>query len=249
MANNKTTNPFMFEQNDTTTNQTRRLDFTPVLIDKSNTRASELMQAVANQPELHDLANKMMTSGDPTDLVNLIKSVFDDETIKADAEILTGCDSEQLGRLLESRRSDRSKTKRKGIANDVITCRTYISCMYAELLIRTQTGKPYTGAVYTGSDVDTTDLEAIARRVKSLQSKACRLRKTAQYVQADATELAETQLEIARLNSFKPATQTTSKATPQLSPEQLLEALKKVDLERVSPEQASAIRAILEKNA
>ena len=155
MKDNKTTSPFEFVQSNIATTGTKRLDYTPVLIDKSNARAMELMMTAGKKPELFDLANKAIDGGNPQDLVALIRAVFDDETIKSDAALLDGCDDNQLGRLLESRRSDRSKAKKKGARSNIQVCKTYISSMYAELLIRSYWNKPYTGQLGSaGIDID-----------------------------------------------------------------------------------------------
>ena len=78
--------------------------------------------------------------------------------------------------MLESRRSDRSKAKKAGLTT-LDTIRRYISAWIAELVIRAASGKAYK-APSTGFSVeamDGADRDAITRKIKSLQSKKCRL--------------------------------------------------------------------------
>ncbi len=247
--NNTVANPFDFGTSSTvTTSSTRRLDYTPVLIDKANTRASELMMNVSKQPELYDLVNKALDDGNPQDLIDLIKAVYDDATLKEDATILDGCDEDQLSRLLESRRSDRSKAKKKGPRTNVTVCKTYISSMYAELLIREYWNKPYTGQAGTSAaDLDTTDQTAIAKKVKSLQSKKCRLGKIAQYDDVAKKELDEVNAEIARLNALRPTVKTgaTKTVVKDTDVEQLRNIVKTLDISSLpEDQQAKALELI-----
>ena len=151
MAKKTDSNPFDFSAEQSATSESRKLDLTPILIGTSNTRATELMQSVSKKPELHVLANKAIDNGQPQDLIDLIKAVYDDETIQTDSKILEGADEDQLSRLLESRRSDRSKAKAKGPRSNITVCRTCISAKYAEMLIREYWQKPYAGTMQTTS--------------------------------------------------------------------------------------------------
>lgn len=233
MKDNKTTNPFEFEQSNTTSTESRRLDFTPVLIDKSNLRASDLMMQVSKKPELFAIANKAIDNGAPQDLIDLIKAVYNDDQIKADATILDGCDENQLSRLLESRRSDRSKSKKKNPRSNISVCRTYISSMYAELLIREYWNKPYTGQAGSAAiDIDALkdDQDALSRKVKSLQSKKSRLGKIAQYDINAKKELENVEAEISRLNALRPSVRVTAKTlVKDIGVDQLREVLKGID--------------------
>ena len=200
MAN---TNPFDLMQQSASTTKSRRLDYTPQLIDCANQRALHIMKTGTEHAEL---AKRVITDGNTADLLELISKSFDEAAIKADAQILDGCDSDQLSRLLESRRSDRSKSKKLGIGSSALNCRNYISAMYAELLIREKMGKPYTGqSSATDYDVDklAADQAALVRKIKSLQSKKCRLNKLAAYDPTAASELSEVTAEIDRLNSLR----------------------------------------------
>ena len=210
----KTTSPFDFEPSDTTSTASRRLDYTPALISLSNQRATELMTTVGKNPELHPLANKALDDGQPQDLIDLIKAVYNDEQLKTDAALLDGCDENQLGRLLESRRSDRSKSKKKGPRSSAVVCRTYISSMYAEMLIREYWNKPYTGQSNIASyDIDALkdDPDALSRKIKSLQSSKSRISKLAEYDDDAKAKLAEIEAKIARLNSLRPTTRVRNR--------------------------------------
>lgn len=225
MKNNQTTNtentteeaiinPFVFDET-VSENPSRKLDHTSQLIGCANARATELMKAISTtRTDLIGLANDMMNNGDRDDLIELIQSVYTPEDIHADAiDALDGADESELDRLLESRRSDRSKAKKKGIKSNVATCRTYISAMYAELMIRDITGKALSDTT-SSSEIDLEalagDLDAISKKVKSLQTKKCRLAKLADYDAQAKLELEMVNADIARLNALRPNTRITS---------------------------------------
>lgn len=247
MSNNKTTrNPFEFQTVASNNTESRKLDYTPVLIDKSNQRASELMLNAGKRPELFDLANKAIDGGQPQDLIDLIMAVFDEEQIKADSTILEGCDVDQLSRLLESRRSDRSKAKKKNPRASVQVCKTYISAMYAELLIRKYWNKPYNGS--NDTELDITDQDAISRKVKSLQSKKSRLGKIAQFDPSAQKELDTVNAEIARLNEFRPTVRVSAKTIVRdLSVDEIRETLKLIDPASLPEDEQEKLQALMVK--
>ena len=228
MAKKTENNPFEFIAVQDNSSESRKLDFTPILIGTSNTRATELMQTVSKTPELFELANTAIDGGQPQDLIDLINAVYDDETIKTDSKILDGADEDQLSRLLESRRSDRSKAKAKGPRSNITVCRTYISAMYAELLIREYWQKPYAGT--NAVEVNTNDMDAIVSRIRSLQSKKSRLKKLAEYDEDARNDLEEVEAEIDRLNELRPNSRTVTKTVVKDMPtEQLRAVLKAID--------------------
>lgn len=230
--------------------ESRRLDFTPVLIDKANQRAQELMLNLSKEkPELIELSTRMLHDLNPTDLVELLDQYFGAETIGTDAQILDGCDEEQLSRLLESRRSDRSKAKAKKPAENAVVCKTYISAMYAELLIRVKTGKPYSGSS-NGSltEIDENDQDQIKRRVASLQSKKSRLGKIAKYDAEAQAELDQVVAEIARLNALRPTVRTVTKTSIKSGDiDTIRQALAEVDTSNLSDEDAEKLQALMAK--
>jgi hypothetical protein len=207
-------NPFVFEAEPSTESKSRQLELTPELVAKANTRAQELMLSVTKQPELHELANRMVDEGNVNDLLELISIIYPSETIKSDAQFMVGADSKELDRMLESRRSDRSKSKKAGLRQSANNTKTYIASMYAELMIRDVTGKPYTGSTSSLSlDVDDLkeDRDKLDRKIKSLQSKKSRLTKIAQYDAEAAKELEQVVADIDRLNQFRGVSKTSAK--------------------------------------
>lgn len=250
MSKNTNANPFALE-NAVAENkaESRRLDFTPVLLDKANSRAQELMVNLSKEkPELIDLSTRMLQDKNPADLVELLDQYFGAEQIQADSKILDGCDEEQLARLLESRRSDRSKAKAKNPASNAMVCKTYISAMYAELLIRIKTGKPYSGSTGTTSELDESDLNAVKRRIASLQSKKSRLGKVAKYDAEAQAEYEEVVAEIDRLNSLRPAYRTVTKTTVKAEDlDTIRQALAEVDTSKLSTEEAEKLLALMAK--
>lgn len=228
---NQNANPFNFAAEVSTETKTRRLDFTPALQDTARARATDLVKLVSTERlDLADLANKMMDTGAPTDLLELIRAVYDDEKIKADAAVLDDCPDEQLAKMLESQRSNRSKAKRAGLRVKLSNTVAYIAAMYAELLIREKTGKSYNGTNrQTELDYDqlATDTDMLGRKINSLASKKSRLTKLAQYDEAAKAALEETEAELARLRSLRPT--TTKSVVKSMDINTLREVLSKLD--------------------
>lgn len=201
----KTVNPFeLLATSPVADKGGRKLSHTNQLVQVSKERATETIKLASENSALHSLANKMM-AGDPADLMELFQQTQVIGYVEADSQFLADADEAELKQLLESRRSDRSKLKKKGISSSMMTCHGYVAAMYAELLVRQAMGKPYTGSRGAESkEVDTSDLDAINRKIKSLQSKLCR------FKQMEATEenlktIEEVKSEIARLQAFRPA--------------------------------------------
>lgn len=235
MKKTTTTNPFEMltaQTNDVAT-ATRRLSHTAELNSCAAERATETIKKASANPELHELANKMM-AGDPADLLDLFEKVDVLANVEADAEMLADATEDELKRLLESRRSDRSKCKKKGINSNMLNCRNYVAAMYAELVVRQAMGKPYTGT-RGGAELDLDSLagdqDAIVRKVKSLQSKKCRIKKLAEAGVAGASdELTEVEAEIERLNALRPTARVATKAAVKsIKVDELREALSKIE--------------------
>lgn len=252
MKNGKTikSDPFAFESNGTEESGTRKLDLTPELIGLSNTRATELMRTVSKTPELHELANKILDDAQTQSIIDLIHQVFDEETMKQDAEFLKGANENILSRLLESRRSDRSKAKSKGPRKSVQIAQTLFSAMYAELLVRMAGNKPYQ-TTKTELDYDElkADQDALNRKIRSLQSKQSRLRKTAEFIDADAKALEVVQDEIDRLKSLRVGVPNVSSKTiiKSADAETLRKALELVDTNKLSQDEQEKIQAMMAK--
>ncbi len=254
MKETKTTesNPFDFTMvANNTTSESRKLDLTPILIGTSNDRASALMMKVSKNPEFHALANKALDSGEPTDLIELITTVLGAEQIKTDSSILSGADDDQLSRLLESRRSDRSKSKSKGPKTSVGVCKTYISSMYAELVIREFWNKPYTGqtnATTLDMDALANDMDAVTRKIKSLQSKKSRLKALAGYDTNAKVELEEVEAEIARLNELRPNSRVVTKTVVKdIDINDLRAALKTIDPKTLGEDEQAKLQELMAK--
>jgi len=245
MSNNTTTNnnPFSFEA-EQDSSKTRKLAYTDTLINTASSKAHNLMTEGCSTDELKALANKML-EGNPSDLVSLIQAVYGDEQIKADAEVLHGCDEDQLKRMLESRRSDRSVAKRKGLRTSAVNCRAYISAMYAELMIREKLGMSYSGTT-TASDLDEADTDAVERKIRSLQSKQSRLRKLAAYDADAKAELTGVQDEISRLQGLRPDKVVAKSALKDVSVTELRKALDTVDINSLPEAEQEKIRSMIE---
>lgn len=228
MSTKTTDLSFIEATTSTNLNDSRKLAHTGQLIDLSRSRAQDIIRAIgqATSDDRTRMVNQL-NSGDYIQLVDLVNSVFDQELIKTDSSFLSDCSADEFSKLLESRRSDRSKKQKDGPTKNMVNCVAYLGAVYAEILIRLAWNKPYAPGS-SEAEVDTNDLDAIGRKIKSLQSKQCRLNKTAQYNPEDAAALAEVKEEIARLQSFRPtvATKTTIKSAPV---ETVRKALEQID--------------------
>ena len=128
---------------------------------------------------------------DPTDISQMADELGDDTTT--------------LKGLLESRRSDRSKSKKKLSTLDGF--RKYVAAWIAELAVREALGLTYKAPSETTEygSFESDDYEVITKKIKSLQSKKCRVKATLKYVESEElqAELQEIQQEIDRLNQMR----------------------------------------------
>lgn len=246
MTKNKTTETTnLFDLSAETNNtENQSQDFGPELIGLSRSRAANLMLTVSKDPELQALGARML-QGDPADLIELIGKVYDDEAIKADSILLDGATEEHLSSLLESRRSERSKTKKTlATAKDI---KKYIAAMYAELLIREYWQKPYS-STSSGIVVDVNDLDTVNRKIASLRSKKSRLKKLAAYEPAAAEELETIESELDELTALRPTTKTVTKTIiKDASVEQVRDALKLIDSSKLSEEEQAKLQDLMAK--
>lgn len=214
MKNEKTTitanNPFAFATEElSTSSAVRRLDYTPVLQEKARAMATELIKTVADKQdaELIAKANQMMDTGSAETLFGLVQDVFGDERIVEASQVLLGCAEDDMPKMLESQRSNRSKAKKAGIRSKMTNCVTYVSAGIAEMLLRQAMGKPYHGTGRT-TELDTEaltgDPEALRRRINSLASKKSRLSKLADYDVKARAELDEVEAQLAELRGLRP---------------------------------------------
>lgn len=239
----KQATPFDFiETNTVATSESRQLEHTNQLIALGKAKGAAVMNFIAKQAPADKTASiEAIKAGKAEGLMNLINQVTPAEDLEKDAEFMAGNSDNVFSRLLESRRSDRSKTLAKGPLKDVQTCQAFIGAMYSEMLVRKAWNKPYL-ATNTSSIVDENDLEAIGRKIKSLQTKKCRLQKTAKYEPEDQKMLDEVNAEIARLNEFRP-TVTGKTVIRSTDAETIRTALKLLDLNSLDAD----TRAKLEK--
>lgn len=213
------------------------------LISTCNTLALDAIKLASTDPEIGKLAAAVQ-SGDHEALV-----AFVDKAVNVpDKSMLDGATEDELSRLLESRRSDRSKAKKAGLTT-LDTIRRYISAWIAELVIRAASGKAYK-APSTGfsvEDMDGADRDTITKKIKSLQSKRCRLNQAYRAIVAAGAQNTELKnqidqldAEIKRLNDLRgvqPKAVKTSNTVPtndqltaylkSLSPEELQDMLAK----------------------
>lgn len=244
------TNPFEFVETAVEDKKSRRLDYTPALQEKARGRAVELIKTVGStRMDLTDQANAMMDSGDAGALIQLIEAVYPHEVWTEDAaEVLEGCPDEELSKMLESQRSNRSKAKKAGLRTKLVNTVAYISAMYAELLIRERTGKAYvsTGRGSSGEELDleklAADPDALKRKINSLASKKSRLSKVAPYDEEASKALEQTEKDLAELRALRPTPSRTvvksipieelRKALGMLNPDEvpaeILELMKKI---------------------
>lgn len=213
------------------------------LISTCNTLALDAIKKASTEPEIGALAAAVQ-SGDHEALV-----AFVDKAVEVpDKSMLDGATEDELSRLLESRRSDRSKAKKAGLTT-LDTIRRYISAWIAELVIRAASGKAYKApsTEFSVEAMDGADRDAITRKIKSLQSKRCRLSQAYRAIVAAGVtdtvlkdQLDQIDADIKALNDMRgvqPKAVKTSNTVPtndqlaaylkSLSPEELQDMLAK----------------------
>lgn len=246
MTTETTSNPFDFGNANATLSTSRKLDLTPELINTANARAIGLITEASKNAKYHELANKML-DGNVQDLLDLINQI-QGEHIVDDAKFLSGASEDELSRLLESRRSDRSKAKAKGLRSSIQVTQTYVAAMYAELLVRQAWNKPYTGNVESHLDLATADKIQLDKKIASLSSKASRLRKLAKYDAAANADLKAVEAEIERINKFRPNSRSSVETVlKSASIDQLRDALKSADTSSLSEEEQAKLQDLMAK--
>jgi cell division protein FtsB len=200
MANNtnkKEATGFTFTGTTAQASTGRTIPGSAELISTCNTLALDAIKLASTDPEIGKLAAAVQ-SGDHEALV-----AFVDKAIEVpDKSMLDGATEDELSRLLESRRSDRSKAKKAGLTT-LDTIRRYISAWIAELVIRAASGKAYK-APSTGfsvEDMDGADRDTITKKIKSLQSKRCRLNQAYRAIVAAGAQNAELKNQIDQLDA------------------------------------------------
>ncbi len=181
------------------------------LIDAAMDKVKE--EAAEGLTTTKDMIDEALDSGTYASACNLIETVIGAPHCGA----LTECTDDELSRLLESRRSDRSKTKKKGLRTNVAVMLTYFAAVIAEMAIRAASGKEYVAqSAATTIDVEALalDQEALNKKIRSLQSKQSNLRRALKYIPADTDaperdELKRVQAQIEELQSRRTSTVKT----------------------------------------
>lgn len=230
-SNKSTTNPFDTIPTIGSQSNTRRLDFTPALQNKAHERAVEFIKSVSNdRKDLADAVNKMLDTGEPAQLIDLYKTVFTEQTIADDAKILAECPTEDLKKMFESQRSNRSRAKKAGLRRKLDNTLNYMTAMYAELMLRVAMDKPYSAQAQSEDinfDTIAADPDLLKSKINSLASKHSRLVKIAEFDPASKAELEQVDATLARLRGLRPATSRT--VVKDANATALREALKNID--------------------
>lgn len=189
----------------TTSAGTRKLAYTGVLQDKARAMTTDLIRRAGGDAQLAPMANAMLEDKTPESLLAFINAGIDAGTMTQASLVLDGCPEDDLPKMLESQRSNRSKAKRTGLTAmpKVID---YVASMVGELLIRERTGKAYatTGKLPTDHDELAADQETLVKRINSLASKKSRLTKLAAYDAKAKAELDEVEAELQELRALRP---------------------------------------------
>lgn len=223
-----------------------QIRFTAQLNTISNQRATEALRAATENPDLFKMANDVFDSGDANQLFDFLNRTVG-HNLEADALFLDGATDKEFDSMLESRRSDRSKTKAKGPRNSMDLAVKYLATGYAEQLVRLAWNKPY-DATSAGAELDTTDVDALNKKIKSLQSKKSRLTKLVELGdQAAQNEYKAVVDEIDRLSSFRPTTRTTSQTVlkDSIDTNVLRQALTAVDTSKLTEEEAQKLADLM----
>ena len=216
MANNtnkKEATGFTFTDTSVQATAGRTIPGSQELISTCNSLAIDAIKKASQDPEIGALASAVQT-GDHAALEAFVEKAVE----VPDKSMLDGATDDELSRLLESRRSDRSKAKKAGLTT-LDTIRRYISAWIAELVIRAASGKAYKSPTGGGVVLDeSADRDTITKKIKSLQSKKCRLGQAYRAVVAagaenDAlrAEIDGIEAEIARLNGLRGVSERTTK--------------------------------------
>jgi len=193
---------------------TRKLAYTGVLQEKARSMTTELIRKAGGDAKLAPLANTMLADKTPESLLAFITEGIPSEQMTEASKVLDGCPDDDLPKMLESQRSNRSKAKRTGLVAmpKVID---YVASMVGELLIRERTGKAYasTGKLATDHEVLAADQDQLVKRINSLASKKSRLSKLATYDANAKSELDAVEAELQELRALRPnKTKTTVKS-------------------------------------
>lgn len=193
-------NPFVLEDAVVATAGSRTIPGAAELIAQCNSLAVEAIRKASADPAVGQLAAAMQNGG-----INELQAFVSATVEVPSTEVIENCTADELSRMLESRRSDRSKAKKAGLTT-IDNIKRYVSAWVAELVIRQASGKAYKApGTSTLGEFESDDVEAITRKIKSLQSKKCRLNAVLKYAANPEIEqeVADIEAEIARLNAMR----------------------------------------------
>lgn len=218
MANNKnnTLENIFGVSEEATQTTTRGIPAAQELGNASRELTMDLFKKMTKDAELGSKVSDAVNTGEYQPMVDVLNSVFDEASFKL--AVLDSITEDEQKRLLESRRSDRSKTKKAGFKT-LEDYRRYISAVIAEMMVRNALGLTYkssTAGVSYDIDELAQDQDALNRKIRSLQSKVSVLRKDIQYKPDNwpgHTIIKSTEAEIEELKARRISTHTTATKT------------------------------------
>lgn len=238
---------FNFGNDSTASSGRNQIRHTAQLKAIADQRATEALRAASKDADLFELADAALKSGETTQLFTFLEAAVGNN-VETDAKFLADATEKEFDSMLESRRSDRSHTKAKGLYSAASIAHRYIATGYAEMLVRAAWNKPY-DATQPTAELDTADVDAINRKIKSLQSKKSRLTKLVELGDNVAQQqYDEVVSEIDRLSSFRPSTRSTGKAAiKDVDTELIRAALQQVDKSALDADQLAKLEALMSK--
>ena len=108
---NKQTFSFNFD-NDVKDSKQNKIAYTAQLVTVSKQRATEALRIASTDEETFKLAETVVNGGEAETLFDFLTKTVGDN-LAQDAEFMADASENELSRLLESRRSERSHTKKK----------------------------------------------------------------------------------------------------------------------------------------
>ena len=178
----------------------------------SQVLANELFASISKSTDAELIASiqPILASGDYANTCELIGKFYDDTTIADKTSFLKSYSSTELDRLLESRRSDRSKARKAGLAQNFPR---FLADVIAEKAIRLTSGKQYnqnsTGTTAIDVEALAADQVALNKKIRSLQSRISVLRSKLQFAPADHpghAEIARLQEQVRELQAHRVST-------------------------------------------
>lgn len=204
----------------TETTSSKKTNSGAQLIAWSQKKASEFLATLTDETIVADLK-----VGETASLLATLTA--EKSTVEIDFD-LSNTSEVDLKAMLESRRSDRSKCKKAGITSNDALLRL-VADVIAECAVRQALGMPLIPTANVGSTPTTT--EEVKAKIRSLQSKLCRVRKLENFDAAAKTEVESIKAEIAELQNALPTVRTKTVVTAK--PEEVLKALMSINVDEV----------------